>query len=143
MEAVLSDTANESEEGGGPKTIKLKRPSEVPTAKVSAPSAPAPSAAPEAEAVTATGGSPTQKKTVIVKRPPATAAGRKLTFARPQEQDGEASTSAGTGPGPVLVLTHGGVIGAVEGHLDAEWVRVPNLGGREVHHGCEVDGREE
>ena len=34
---------------------------------------------------------------------------------------------------PVLVVTHGGVIGSVEGHLDAEWVRIPNLGGRVLH----------
>ncbi len=34
----------------------------------------------------------------------------------------------------VLVVTHGGVIGSVEGHLDAEWVRTPNLGGRIVLH---------
>jgi broad specificity phosphatase PhoE len=32
----------------------------------------------------------------------------------------------------VLVVTHGGVIGAVERHLGAPWVRSPNLGGREV-----------
>ena len=30
------------------------------------------------------------------------------------------------------MVTHGGVIGAVERHLDAEWVRIPNLGGREA-----------
>jgi probable phosphoglycerate mutase len=35
----------------------------------------------------------------------------------------------------VLVVTHGGVIGAVERHLGAEWARTPNLGGREVVHG--------
>jgi probable phosphoglycerate mutase len=34
----------------------------------------------------------------------------------------------------VLVVTHGGVIGSVEGHLDADWVRIPNLGGRTVVH---------
>jgi probable phosphoglycerate mutase len=34
----------------------------------------------------------------------------------------------------VLVVTHGGVIGAVERHLGAEWARTPNLGGREVVH---------
>jgi broad specificity phosphatase PhoE len=33
----------------------------------------------------------------------------------------------------ILVVTHGGVIGAVEGHLDAAWVRTPNLGARIVH----------
>ena len=32
----------------------------------------------------------------------------------------------------VLVVTHGGVIGAVERHLEAGWERTPNLGGREV-----------
>jgi broad specificity phosphatase PhoE len=32
----------------------------------------------------------------------------------------------------VLVVTHGGVIGAVERHLGAPWERTPNLGGREV-----------
>jgi probable phosphoglycerate mutase len=32
----------------------------------------------------------------------------------------------------VLVVTHGGVIGAVERHLGAPWERSPNLGGREV-----------
>jgi probable phosphoglycerate mutase len=34
----------------------------------------------------------------------------------------------------VLVVTHGGVIGAVERHLGAPWDRTPNLGGREVVH---------
>jgi broad specificity phosphatase PhoE len=34
----------------------------------------------------------------------------------------------------VLVVSHGGVIGAVERHLGAPWERTPNLGGREVHH---------
>ncbi len=38
----------------------------------------------------------------------------------------------------VLVVTHGGLIGAVEGHLDAAWLRTPNLGGRIVH---DRDGR--
>jgi probable phosphoglycerate mutase len=32
----------------------------------------------------------------------------------------------------VLVVTHGGVIGAVERHLGAPWERTPNLGGREL-----------
>jgi probable phosphoglycerate mutase len=32
----------------------------------------------------------------------------------------------------VLVVTHGGVIGAVERHLGAPWERSPNLGGREL-----------
>ncbi len=32
----------------------------------------------------------------------------------------------------VLVVSHGGVIGAVERHLGAPWERSPNLGGREV-----------
>jgi broad specificity phosphatase PhoE len=34
--------------------------------------------------------------------------------------------------GKVLVITHGGVIGAVERHLGATWERTPNLGGREL-----------
>jgi broad specificity phosphatase PhoE len=34
--------------------------------------------------------------------------------------------------GKVLVVTHGGVIGAVERHLGATWERTPNLGGREL-----------
>lgn len=34
--------------------------------------------------------------------------------------------------GKVLIITHGGVIGAVERHLGAEWERTPNLGGREL-----------
>jgi probable phosphoglycerate mutase len=34
----------------------------------------------------------------------------------------------------VLVVTHGGVIGAVERHLGAPWERTPNLGGRELRH---------
>ena len=34
--------------------------------------------------------------------------------------------------GMVLIVTHGGVIGAVERHLGAEWERTPNLGGREL-----------
>jgi len=33
----------------------------------------------------------------------------------------------------VLVVTHGGVIGTLERHLDAPGVRVPNLGGRWFH----------
>ena len=32
----------------------------------------------------------------------------------------------------MLIVTHGGVIGAVERHLGAEWERTPNLGGREL-----------
>ena len=35
----------------------------------------------------------------------------------------------------VLVVTHGGVIGAVERHLGAPWERSPNLGGRELASG--------
>jgi probable phosphoglycerate mutase len=35
----------------------------------------------------------------------------------------------------VLVVTHGGVIGAVERHLGAPWERSPNLGGRELVSG--------
>jgi probable phosphoglycerate mutase len=38
------------------------------------------------------------------------------------------------------VVTHGGVIGAVERHLGAPWERTPNLGGREVH--ARADGLE-
>jgi broad specificity phosphatase PhoE len=45
-----------------------------------------------------------------------------------------AATAAGE---TVLVVTHGGVIGAVERHLDVEWLRIPNLGGREVHWGAD------
>jgi probable phosphoglycerate mutase len=37
----------------------------------------------------------------------------------------------------VLVVTHGGVIGAVERHLGAPWERTPNLGGREVRAGAD------
>ncbi len=33
----------------------------------------------------------------------------------------------------VLVVTHGGLIGTLERHLHAPWVRVPNLGGRWFH----------
>jgi broad specificity phosphatase PhoE len=40
--------------------------------------------------------------------------------------------AAMTGDVTVLVVTHGGVIGAVERHLEAAWERTPNLGGREV-----------
>jgi probable phosphoglycerate mutase len=43
---------------------------------------------------------------------------------------------AATAPGRVvLVVTHGGVIGAVERHLGAPWERSPNLGGRELASG--------
>lgn len=35
--------------------------------------------------------------------------------------------------GIVLVVTHGGVIGAIERRLGAPWVPVPNLGGRWLH----------
>ena len=35
----------------------------------------------------------------------------------------------------VMVVTHGGLIYAVERHLGAEWERMPNLGGRWVHAG--------
>lgn len=63
------------------------------------------------------------------RRPPGFEA-REHLIARALEVLGEIAESSG--PGPVIVLTHGGVIGAVEGHLDAEWVRVPNFGGREV-----------
>jgi probable phosphoglycerate mutase len=43
------------------------------------------------------------------------------------------SDIAAAAPGrTVLVVTHGGVIGAVERHLGAPWERSPNLGGREV-----------
>ena len=98
LEAVLGDSAGEAE-GGGPKTIKLKRPGESVTAKAGAPTT-------EDGAVggpaAATGGSPTQKKTVIVRRQADSAAGRKLTFARPQGQGGEA---ASTGPGSILEMT--------------------------------------
>jgi len=41
--------------------------------------------------------------------------------------------AAASGDATVLVVTHGGVIGAVERHLGADWERTPNLGGREVH----------
>jgi broad specificity phosphatase PhoE len=43
----------------------------------------------------------------------------------------EAIASA-AGSGPVLVITHAGVIRGVERHLGAESEPVPNLGGREV-----------
>ena len=33
----------------------------------------------------------------------------------------------------VLIVTHGGLIGTLERHLHAPWVRVPNLGGRWFH----------
>src|SRR5690606_33721524 len=33
----------------------------------------------------------------------------------------------------VLVVTHGGVIYALEGHHDVEWLRIANLEAREVH----------
>lgn len=46
--------------------------------------------------------------------------------------DALADITAGAAGATVLVVTHGGVIGAVEHHLGAEWVRTPNLGGREV-----------
>jgi broad specificity phosphatase PhoE len=49
---------------------------------------------------------------------------------RALEALGEIATTVGDAS--VLVVTHGGVIGAVERHLDAEWERTPNLGGREV-----------
>jgi len=40
----------------------------------------------------------------------------------------------GAPDGPtLLVVTHGGVIGTLERHLHAPWVRVPNLGGRWFH----------
>jgi broad specificity phosphatase PhoE len=35
--------------------------------------------------------------------------------------------------GTVLIVTHGGLIGTLERHLHAPWVRVPNLGGRWFH----------
>jgi broad specificity phosphatase PhoE len=38
----------------------------------------------------------------------------------------------------VLIVTHGGLIGTLERHLHAPWVRVPNLGGRWFHS---FDGR--
>lgn len=50
--------------------------------------------------------------------------------ARALEALGEIAAAAGDAT--VLVVTHGGVIGAVERHLDADWERTPNLGGREV-----------
>jgi hypothetical protein len=34
-------------------------------------------------------------------------------------------------------VTHGGVIGAVERHFEVEWVRIPNLGGREIVWGAD------
>lgn len=43
-----------------------------------------------------------------------------------------ADIAAAAPGGVVLVVTHGGVIGAVERHLGAPWERSPNLGGREV-----------
>ena len=45
-----------------------------------------------------------------------------------------ADIGATCGGEPTLVVTHGGVIGSVDAHLDAEWVRIPNLGGRELLH---------
>lgn len=50
--------------------------------------------------------------------------------ARALEALGDIATAAGDET--VLVVTHGGVIGAVERHLDAGWERTPNLGGREI-----------
>ncbi len=40
--------------------------------------------------------------------------------------------AAAVGDETVLVVTHGGLIGAVERHLEAAWERTPNLGAREV-----------
>jgi probable phosphoglycerate mutase len=53
-------------------------------------------------------------------------------LARSLEALGDIAATAGDET--VLVVTHGGVIGAVERHLEADWVRSPNLGGREVVH---------
>jgi probable phosphoglycerate mutase len=44
----------------------------------------------------------------------------------------DAITATAVAGSTVLVVTHGGVIGAVERHLGADWERTPNLGGREV-----------
>jgi probable phosphoglycerate mutase len=63
------------------------------------------------------------------RRPPGFEAHEHLA-ARALEALGEIAAAAGDAT--VLVVTHGGVIGAVERHLGADWERTPNLGGREV-----------
>jgi hypothetical protein len=75
--AVPQPAAAPEPAGGTPKTIKLKRPGEMTTIKVSVPQGPAiggAGGAPAAAAGDADAGSPTQKKTIRVKRPMAPAA---------------------------------------------------------------------
>ncbi len=88
LEAVLNETPADSA-SGGTKTIRLKRPGEAPTAKVGG----AKSAGEQgAGGETA---SPTQRKTVLVKRPQESASSRKLTVARTGEEGGASSASGG------------------------------------------------
>jgi probable phosphoglycerate mutase len=49
------------------------------------------------------------------------------------------AAASGGEPPIVLVVTHGGLIGTLERHLHAPWVRVPNLGGRWFHRGDGAD----
>lgn len=74
LESVLSE-GGIATEAGGPKTIRLKRPGEGPVARVVAPSKDSgPAEAPAA--------SPTQRRTVVVKRSQDSASARKITVAR-------------------------------------------------------------
>jgi hypothetical protein len=79
LDAVLGESAA-GPEASGPKTIRLKRPGEAPTVKVGAAPKPEPAAG-AAEPPPAAG--QTQRKTVVVRRPQASAASRKLSVARP------------------------------------------------------------
>ena len=63
------------------------------------------------------------------RRPPGFEARGHLT-ARALEAVADIAAAAPTRT--VLVVTHGGLIGAVEHHLGAPWERSPNLGGRTV-----------
>jgi hypothetical protein len=69
LEAAAATSTPASEASGAPKTIKLRRPTDMTTIKMAVPTAPGAAAAPEPQEDPNV--SPTQKKTIRVKRPSA------------------------------------------------------------------------
>lgn len=91
LDAVMGDSKSDTDADSGMKTIRLKRPGEASTIKVSP-------AAPKADDAGAPGSAQTQRKTVVVKRTAESAGARKLSVARPAATAASAESPLGGGP---------------------------------------------
>ena len=112
LDAVMGSEGDGGAKSSGPKTIKLKRPGEGGPTRINTqaktvraiPKAGGAAASPAAAPVTSPDddaeSTPTQKRTVVVKRTGVKTAGRKLSVAR--ENDAEKGESNLSGPAPIL-----------------------------------------